>query len=520
MPIVYQDAIKGEKRLGTDVPSSRSAVLTEQFAQTFEENPIKAFSRWNALKEDERTGLALDATSARQKLKDAGLDNHLKVNDAGITQAALDTLMERKRTELRRQDVFARAQGGAGEFTQRLGLSIATTLADPISMGLNFVPVVGQTRYARWLAGAGSVGGRIGVRAAVGAAEGAAGAAIAEPFIYGMRTQEQADYDMADSLLNVALGGVIGSGLHATVGSVGELISRRMGTAETARAPLSEPTRAAEPLPADIQRTIFQTPEPSPLGLTERAVNSLPPQVRESALRVAVGQAVEGRPIDVEPLVRAGTPVVEVPRVEVQGLAADQLSRSRDLADRIGVTADIERLAYEGRTATEIVTSLGPRLDRVRELARINGDSPISAASQFVREARTTMGIPSLEERADYLAWRQQYEARQKPLISARTAPRSASSSAPAAIPEMDLAARQADEILSREAAPKAGVSEIEARADAANDEATLAVADAKAAMKRLGQEFDEDAIAENLEKAERWARVAELATVCLVRGD
>ncbi len=37
--------------------------------------------------------------------------------------------------------------------------------------------------------------------------------------------------------------------------------------------------------------------------------------------------------------------------------------------------------------------------------------------------------------------------------------------------------------------------------------------------MKRLGQEFDEEAISENLEKAERWARVAELATVCLVRG-
>ena len=168
MPVVYRDMIQGEPTLGTEIPSSRGDVLTEQFAQTFEENPIKAASRFFALREDERTGPMLDATTARQKLKDAGLDAHLKVNDAGITQAALDTLMERKRTELRRQEIFSRAQGGAAEFSERLGLSIATTLSDPISMGLNFVPVVGQARYARWLGEAGSIAGRIGIRAGVG----------------------------------------------------------------------------------------------------------------------------------------------------------------------------------------------------------------------------------------------------------------------------------------------------------------------------------------------------------------
>lgn len=224
MGYVYQDSVRGAPRNALDVPSRNEDVLREQFAQTFEENPIMAVRRWNELREDHKTGPMLPAENARQRLKDAGLENDLKVSDAGITQAALDTLMFRKRIEKKRQEIFARAEGGLAQGAARLGLAFATTLADPISAGLNFVPVVGQVRYARWLAGAGSVAGRLGVRAGVGAAEGAAGAALYEPFLYTMRTQEQADYDAADSLLNVAFGGVVGAGLHTTVGETAELV--------------------------------------------------------------------------------------------------------------------------------------------------------------------------------------------------------------------------------------------------------------------------------------------------------
>lgn len=230
MPYVYPDIVKGAPRNALAVPSSNEDVLREQFAQTFEENPIKAVQRWNELREDSKTGPLLPAETARKKLKDAGLEKDLKVSDAGITQAALDTLMFRKRNERRRQEIFARAEGGIGQGAARLGLAFATTLADPVSAGLNFVPVVGQVRYAKWLSNAGTLAGRVGVRAGVGALEGAAGAALAEPVIYAMRTQEQADYDSTDSLLNVAFGGAVGTGLHTTVGTAGELV----GTAITA----------------------------------------------------------------------------------------------------------------------------------------------------------------------------------------------------------------------------------------------------------------------------------------------
>lgn len=262
MALVYQDTVRGAPRDALSVPSPNDDVLREQFAQTFEENPIMAFRRWNELSDDHKTGPMLQADVARQKLKDAGLDNDLKVSDGGITQAALDTLMFRKRIEKRRQETFARAEGGLAQGAARLGLSLATTLVDPISAGLNFVPIVGQVRYAKLLAQAGSLAGRVGVRAGVGAVEGVAGAAIAEPFIYGMRTQEQADYDSADSLLNVAFGGVIGSGLHVGVGTSGELLNGVIAERRIPRAkdlPASErivETRLAKVIAKDVEGSI------------------------------------------------------------------------------------------------------------------------------------------------------------------------------------------------------------------------------------------------------------------------
>jgi len=223
MPIIYEDRVRGAARSAYEVPSSTGEVLTATFAQAYEENPIKAVRRYLDLREDERTGPRLDAETARSRLKDAGMESDLTIGDAGITEAALSTLMERKRVEKRRQETFGLAEGGIGQGAAKLGVAALTSLVDPVSAGLNFVPVMGQARYARLLANAGGLLGRTGVRAGVGAVEGAVGAAMVEPLIYSMRTQEQADYDAVDSLLNVTLGGFVGAGLHTTVGSLGDL---------------------------------------------------------------------------------------------------------------------------------------------------------------------------------------------------------------------------------------------------------------------------------------------------------
>src|SRR5690606_33099644 len=104
VPIVYEDTVRGRVRSAFELPSSRGEVLTETFAQAYEENPIAAVGRMLELSEDKRTGPRLDLQSARARLAEAGMESDIEVGEGGITEAALTTLIERKRVEKRRQE--------------------------------------------------------------------------------------------------------------------------------------------------------------------------------------------------------------------------------------------------------------------------------------------------------------------------------------------------------------------------------------------------------------------------------
>lgn len=222
MPYVFQETQRGEPISAAEFPSLTSEVLTETFAQTFEENPIAAMARSKELADDYRSENKLDAATARQRLIDRGMEGDIKISEAGISENALNTLMFRKGIEKRRQEIFAQAGGGISQAAARLGVGLTTSLIDPVNVATAFIPIVGQSRYAGWLAKAGGPLGRAGVRAGVGAIEGTAGAAMIEPIIAGSRRFEQADYDMADSLLNVTFGGLFGSGLHTVGGGISD----------------------------------------------------------------------------------------------------------------------------------------------------------------------------------------------------------------------------------------------------------------------------------------------------------
>lgn len=224
MPYTFEETQVGEPISAAKFPSLTSEVLGETFATAFEENPIMAMVRIQDLAADYR-GPKLDADTARQRLADRGMENDIKISDAGIPEAALNTLMFRKGVERRRQEVFAQAEGGFAQGAARLGVALGTSLVDPLGVATAFIPVVGEARYAAMLGRAGSALGRAGVRAGVGAIEGAAGAALLEPIIAGSRRYEQADYDMADSLLNVSFGGLFGAGLHTVGGAVSDGIN-------------------------------------------------------------------------------------------------------------------------------------------------------------------------------------------------------------------------------------------------------------------------------------------------------
>lgn len=161
----------------------------------------------------------LSADEARSRIKEAGLD--LSVGDEGIREGVLDILIARKRAERERQQVLQNAP--ASTIPLQLLASFAASAIDPINVASAFIPVVGEARYASMLASAGTRAARFGVRARVGALQGAVGAAVVEPIVLNAASREQADYDLSDSLMNVAFGTVLGGGLHATGGLISDL---------------------------------------------------------------------------------------------------------------------------------------------------------------------------------------------------------------------------------------------------------------------------------------------------------
>jgi hypothetical protein len=192
----------------------------------------------------------LTPDAARAWVAGQGLESDLAIEDRQYNPLELSILARRKTEELRRQAILARAPSGAGAQLGRFGLTLATSLADPLTIASAFVPVVGEAKYAQLLARAGqSAVARAGVRAGVGAVEGGVGAALVEPLILAAKTQEQADYGLADSLLNIGLGTVFGGGLHAVGGAVGDRL-RAPRVVETINERLAaEETRAAAPAP-------------------------------------------------------------------------------------------------------------------------------------------------------------------------------------------------------------------------------------------------------------------------------
>lgn len=160
---------------------------------------------------------------------------------------------EFKRDEIRRRDILARGPGGVIGTVVPLGAALVASVLDPLNIASAFVPVVGPARTAALTARLGKTGARL----ARGAIEGAVGTALLEPLVLAGARAIEADFGIADALLDITFGTVLGGGLHVGVGRLADFIARQK------------------------------------------------PEVRRAALKTAVAQAAEGRTVDVESVLRA-----------------------------------------------------------------------------------------------------------------------------------------------------------------------------------------------------------------------
>ena len=213
-------------------PQEGASLLDSAFAAGEEAllaSPVSSISRMSDLRIAKRTGKQIGADDARAQIESRGLRGRLTIPDQGVTQDYLDILIDRKQEELRRAELIASAPQGFGSGSARFAAGFAASMLDPLNVATAFVPVIGQARYLKWLGQAGNLAGRTGVRAGVGAVEGLAGAALVEPLISLAKSEEQADYDMNDSLANIAFGTVFGGGLHVMGGTGADLYRKIRG---------------------------------------------------------------------------------------------------------------------------------------------------------------------------------------------------------------------------------------------------------------------------------------------------
>lgn len=292
MTIFAGDAPALDRRDILDIPAE-GGVFGAAFEEAFTTNPSTALYRMEGLTQ-EQEGRAvvmgpesyfapnqarlepdsplLSAQDARDKVDSLGLK--LSIPEQGIRSGALDVIVQRQQEQLARQQVLARA---GSSFGTQLSAGLAASILDPINIASAFVPVVGEARYAAMLGRAATPLARAGVRVGVGAVEGAVGAAIVEPLPLLAARQDQTDYDLSDSLANIAFGAVLGGGLHTIGGAVTDRLRRNIATQAEVTPDNIGAQLAAEPVEAVAARS------PSLAGF-DRAFDSDPVSALKSTL--------------------------------------------------------------------------------------------------------------------------------------------------------------------------------------------------------------------------------------------
>lgn len=274
MPI-YTTLSDGESYL-EELPVSLGTAIQAAGDKALFENPFAALTRSLAQSEYRYVpgsqGMAtqfrretplLPAEEARQKAKD--LEVQIDVPDQGITQGQFDYLVKIQQEENRLNSILSRAPNDLSSKAALMGTSFAVSALDPLNIASAFLPVVGEARYTAMMANAAKPLAKAAVRARVGLIEGAAGAVALEPLNYGLAQYEQRDYTMADSLENLIFGSVLGAGLHAGVGALGDAFT------------LNNTTVTAKPLPGNGE-----------------VLSRIDRNLRDSASRVAIAQVMNG----------------------------------------------------------------------------------------------------------------------------------------------------------------------------------------------------------------------------------
>ncbi len=398
--------VRRDRNLLDDVVTGQFDAAEAAFDQAMFENPTNAARRINELTEAEQGAVIrpamtargytspavraepetplLTAEQARARIKEEGLD--LTVDDAGIRAGALDILIERKREETKRKFILDNAP--ASTVPVQLLAGFAASVLDPINVASAFVPIVGEARYASMLARAGqSVASRAAVRAQVGAVEGAVGAAMLEPLILYASARDQADYDLTNSLLNVAFGSALGGGLHSAGGLIGDLRRGNLLDSVKVEVPEVAPSVTATPRAA-AQEFALRVDENPMLALRD----SLERGIAADRVRLAEDAGRQAREALI-PEIRAELSEVAAGRLpNVRDIRTEQAAVQRTL-DTLDDTFKARAKEFQGQRMSRKQAERAARDAIAEERQRLNErKAELESATDVNRQAEIARG--------------------------------------------------------------------------------------------------------------------------------
>lgn len=213
---------------------------------------------------------AQNKLTVEQANKDFGIPGFLNF-DRDISPDAARVIQERTMKRIEFEDVLNRSDGATGSTLGFAGEFVGQ-MFDPINLGLSFIPVTKVPGVSKLLMGLATKSPFV-KRAAVGAIEGTVGQAAVEPiYAYGDAIGFE-DHSNEDIMRNLAFGAVFGAGAQVTFGGVYDgakfLIGKTQGT-------------------------------------------------HKKAVTTAINQYIEGKEVNVEPIIRADKNFAETEAVRTQ----------------------------------------------------------------------------------------------------------------------------------------------------------------------------------------------------------
>ena len=264
-------------------------------------------------------------------------------------QSVVDIMVEEKKEERQRQSIIQRGPKGFAVGVAKFATGLSVSLFDPINIAASFIPVFGQARFAGLVARQGFTR----ARAARGVVEGAVGATLVEPIVYGVAQKVQADYGLADSLLNITFGTILGGGLHVGAGKLKDL-----RTASKFKQRMKE---AGTP---DKQLNLYKEYYPENSRIM-RDLEMTNPQTRKLLLEKSLNDLLLEKPVDVSPVVSAD-PVL---KNSVDSAATSQTRSIPDsTADQIELNNVEQNVVNKKSSDVDVeINNLELRLNAIKE---------------------------------------------------------------------------------------------------------------------------------------------------------